>query len=322
MEFFGVLTLFYFLLYFLEAEPKRIKSAWVDTSQCLNEDMTKKLIEVLHENGVNRVYVDAWQNGKVFYHSKTMTDAIGEKGIGQMIIPWFIKYAKKQHGMEVIGWFEFGYIASMYTLDIPFGLYALEKGWVLGECDDFYYMDPRSMATQFLVGILSDSLDEGLDGVQFDDHFACPSKFEQCSADVLLQAASYIKGELKAKHKFIFSLAPAPMPDAIRDYRVDWHTMMKKGYFDEIVPLLYTDSFNWFMTRLKYHEANFLKEYKDKAIIGIMANVDSTNLTKWSELEKMIRESNNLGYGVAIWYAKAVADDYKKEFHKLWKKTK
>ncbi len=300
-----------------------VRSAWVDTSECPNEAETIKLITALKANGVTRVYVDAWQNGKLFFDSPTMRAAIGADGIGSMILPWFMKHAKQENGMEVVAWFEFGYISAMYTINIPFGLYALKKGWVLGECDSFYYMDPRTDATKFLAGILSDALDLGLDGVQMDDHFACPTKFSQCSADVLLKAADYISSYLRGKHgdKFIFSLAPAPMPEAIRDYRVDWHAMMLKGYFSEIIPLLYSGSAGWFHSRIVYHDETFLSQYKKKALIGIMVNGEGLSVvTPWDDVSKMIKETNERGYGVAIWYARGIAVNYQQQFHELWGK--
>ena len=55
---------------------KQIRSAWIDTSECLTEEGTAALVSVLKENGVNRVYVDAWQNGKIFFNYQLI---IGQK---------------------------------------------------------------------------------------------------------------------------------------------------------------------------------------------------------------------------------------------------
>jgi len=192
-------------------------------------------------------------------------------------------------------------------------------GWVMGQCDDFYYMDPRTKATEFLAGIMSDGITAGLDGVQLDDHFACPPKFSQCSADVLLQAAKYIKEFIKSRHgnSAILSLAPAPMAMAIRDYRVEWRVMMLNGYFDEIVPLLYTPSYEDFSNELTKHE-QYWPEYRNKVLIGVMVNQDGGHLTPWETALKMIKLTEQKGYNIVIWYGKSIAIDYRKEFHEIW----
>jgi len=115
------ILIFVVITLFSQVLSKQIKSAWIDTSECPDYETTVNLIKILFENGINRVYVDAWQQGQVFHTSGTMEKAIGEKGIGRPIIEWFVQVAKKQYGMEVYGWYEFGYIAAMTTMQTRFG---------------------------------------------------------------------------------------------------------------------------------------------------------------------------------------------------------
>ena len=301
---------------------KQIRAVWVDARQFPNETTTGDIIKILHENGINRIYVGIWKNGKVYYESETMRNAIGDKGFGVKMLKWAVKYGKL-YNLEVYGWFEYGYMAAYNNLTCAFGQYALKLGWVMGQCDEFYYMDPRTGATDFLVGILDDAIKEGVDGLQFDDHFACPPKFPQCSIGIVTAAAKFIKDNLKNKYKekmVPISIAPGPMPEALRDYNVDWRGMMIKGYFDEVIPLLYTNNSEYFKSRLLSNE-RYWPEFRQKVLTGIMVNGDGYFiLTKWSEVLKMINFATERGYGISIWYAKSVAFDYRKEFHELWGK--
>ncbi len=299
---------------------KKLQAVWVDAYDCPTEEATQKIIAALARNGINRIYVAAWKRSKTLYRSATMLATVGEDGIGLMVLPWAMKHGK-QFGMEVYAWFEYGYIASPFAINSVFSLYAMRKGWILGQCDWFYYMDPRTEATQFLAGILGDAIDLGVDGVQLDDHFACPTKFSQCSGDVLTQAAEYISRTLRTKYgaKAVLSLAPAYMPNAVRDYRVDWREMMKKGYFDELVPLFYTESVDWFVYGVDMHNKTYWGEFWDKVRIGIMVNEDEPHpVIPWNVVSQQIKATETRGYGAVIWYSKGVAYDYQKEFHEIW----
>ncbi len=300
---------------------KKIRAVWLDAGDCPTEEATKKTIEALAHNGINRIYAAAWKRSKTLFRSATMLATIGEEGIGLMVLPWALKYSR-QNGMEVYAWFEYGYGAVAFTINTAFSLYALRKGWILGEFDGFYYMDPRTNATEFIVGIFGDAIELGVDGVQFDDHLACPTKFAQCSGDMLIQTAKYVSRMLRAKYgkKAVLSLAPAYMPNAIRDYRVDWREMMKKGYFDELVPLFYTTSAEWFVYSVDMHKM-YWGEFQDRVLIGIMVNQDEpAPVIPWDVVSKQIKGSETRGYGVVVWYSKGVAYDYAKEFHELWVK--
>jgi len=98
----------------------------LDASQCPDEETTKRVITTMAKNGVSRIHVGTWKNGKTFFNSSTLFNAINDAGIGRFIVPWAIEHGHAQN-MEVYACFEYGYIATYMNLSTPFGQYANNK---------------------------------------------------------------------------------------------------------------------------------------------------------------------------------------------------
>jgi len=303
---------------FVKAVTVDIRAAWLDASQCPDEETTKQVISTMAKNGINRIYVGTWKNGKTFFNSSTLFNAISDAGIGRFIVPWAIEHGHAQN-MEVYAWFEYGYIAAYMNLSTPFGQYANNNKWIMGEVNNMFYMNPLSDATEFLARMMIDAISLGIDGLQLDDHFSCRKKFLICSKAVIDNAAKRIYELIRKSNSTIsISLAPAPLPLALSDYNVDWPELFKAGYFQEIVPLLYTSSYTHFEYMLSQNEVFIRKPLREKTLIGIMVNKDSENVIDWKEVKQMINLANRHKYGVTIWYGKSIVKDYSREFYELW----
>lgn len=314
-----MMPIFAALLFSVQADTKKVRGVWLDASQCPDEATTAQVIKTMSENGVNRIYSASWKQGHVFFDSATMRAAIGADGIGRMIIPWAVKYGHR-YGISVYAWFEYGYIASYNNLLTPFGQYANGKGWIMGEVNHMFYMDPRSNATEFLADIMKDVITTGVDGLQMDDHFSCRKKFAQCKPSVISSAAFRLHNSIRKVNQTIpVSLAPAPMPEAYTEYSVNWPALMTARLFDEVVPLLYTSSANYYKKMLVTNEAHMPREVRKATLMGVMANAESADkVTAWKELKEMMAMTVNHSYGVVVWYGKALVKDYRQEFHELW----
>lgn len=308
----------FLVLPFVNGLTTSIRAAWLDASQCPDEKTTRDAITAMAKNGVNRIYVGTWKNGNTFFNSSTLFKAIGNKGIGRFIVPWTIKYAHALD-IQVHAWFEYGYIAAYMNLSTPFGQYASNKRWIMGEVNHMFYMDPSSSATEFLAGMMVDVISLGVDGVQLDDHFSCRKRFPGCSTEVTTNAAKRIYEFIRKSNKTIpISLAPPTLPLSISEYNVDWADLFHAGYFQEIIPLLYASSYAIFESMLKTNEVFMRQQLRKAALIGIMVNRDTGDVTPWKEVKEMITLTNNHKYGVTIWYGKSIVKDYNKEFYELW----
>jgi uncharacterized lipoprotein YddW (UPF0748 family) len=150
---------------------------------------------------------------------------------------------------EVHAWFEYGLIASYGEPVTPFGLYAQEKGWILGEEGGFTWLDATSNATTFLASLLADVARDypGCAGVQLDDHFAQPTSLvpEARAVPIMNSAAqttASIVREATRSASSVISLSPTTLSQALVSYGVDWASWVEQGYFDQYIPQLYRNS--------------------------------------------------------------------------------
>ena len=96
------------------------RCTWIPVSQYdTTESNTNKTMFALSQFGVNRVYIDVWNQGLTYFNSTTMFNFIGNEGIGPNQLSWGVKYAKL-YGLEVFAWFEYGNIAAYSSVNNPF----------------------------------------------------------------------------------------------------------------------------------------------------------------------------------------------------------
>lgn len=260
--------------------------------------------------GINRVYVDVWNQGTVYFNSPTM-QGFSPSSQGRDILSWAVS-AGRSTNIEVYAWFEYGLMASYGSLNNAFAQQAQQKGWILGQYNNFYYMDPTSGATEFLGRLMNDAGAYGV-GVQLDDHFACPTTFSVCSTEVMLQAAKTVFSASSARH----SLAPMPYPDCVRDYAADWKQWLEYGYFGETIPQFYYTSASTFENSVDYNVQEIGYTIADKMSCGIRVN-GSGSPTAWNEVEGMLNYADQNGYGSVIWYADGIIGVYPNQFKQYW----
>ena len=187
-------------------------------------------IKNLASHGVQRVYVDVWNNGNVYFQSPTMEDLLRDRGgggIGRDILSWSLESGSK-YKVEIVAWFEYGLMCSYDNLQGTFASYASSSGWVMGQYSNFYWMDPSNKDVQsFLTGLITDAIKgyagKGLVGVQLDDHFASPVALGG-SVAAMNSIARLVQRSIKnTSPASIFSLSPSPLDQALNSYSVDWN---------------------------------------------------------------------------------------------------
>jgi uncharacterized lipoprotein YddW (UPF0748 family) len=112
------LSLFGSFLFFCTAtdglrKPISVKATWIPVSSFQNASQTTARLTNLKWRGVDRVYVDSWNNGKTYFNSSTMYDFVGVEGIAPNTqeFSFTVKTAHRL-GMEVFAWFEYGLMSA------------------------------------------------------------------------------------------------------------------------------------------------------------------------------------------------------------------
>ena len=80
------------------------------------KESLKAAVKLCSENGINTIFMVAWNRGRTLYPSKIMQDFIGismdEKYVGRDPLREVIDEAKK-YNIQVIAWFEFGFSCDL-----------------------------------------------------------------------------------------------------------------------------------------------------------------------------------------------------------------
>jgi len=84
-------------------------------------------------------------------------------------------------------------------------------------------------------------------------------RFLICSKAVIDNAAKRIYELIRKSN----SIIPISLPLAISDYNVDCPKLLKAGYFQEIVPLVYTSSYTYFEYMLSQNEVFMRQSLRD-----------------------------------------------------------
>lgn len=298
---------------------ENIRATWIDQSHVTNEAHMEQIIKTLKTYGINRIYIDGWNYGLVFFESNTMRNTLGPIGISpKKIVPWAVKYGH-QYGMQVYCWMQYGFVAGD-EYENPFKKYAIQKGWLLKQpYAGAYWMDPRTEATEFLAGITKDAIDTGVDGVQVDDHFGCPVVFSFCSMELVFDFTKRFTKIVKSASRSVpISLSPWAMPYAKDTFYLDWPMMVKFGYFQEAVPQIYAMEIKGFNEVFNGNEKYLDNDVRQNHLIGISCQDDQGTLVPWSTILNSLKVSKEHHYGVVIWHVNGILKSYPDKFHEAW----
>jgi len=300
-----------------------MRATWLPVSYRMNnESSVFSLMSDLKEAGVDRVYVDVWNQGKVYFMSNTMNSLLPDgTGCGPDYLEFALNAANKLGGMNVYAWFEYGLIAAYGDINNDFARKAQEKGWILGqEGQGFVWMDPdNGEVLSFLVGILNDSWtnysEKGLKGVQLDDHFSSPVSLGK-NTESMTSAMKYVHESMSSK--VVLSLSPSTLDQALYTYNVDWNAWGVDGYYNEVIPQLYRSSSSQF-------EKVFDDTWKGMSVqtrrlfnaAGIRVD-GSGEPTPWIDVQESIEYCDRSGVGSSVWYAHGIVELYNEQFKEIW----
>lgn len=328
------------LVSILQLINAEMRAAWLPVSyQSTSSSEMYDTISQLQRTGVTRVYVDVWNQGTVYFKSPTMSALMAGQncssncGGGDDHLRWAVD-AGRELGVEVFAWFEYGLMAAYGSINNDFARYADKNGWILGNYNNFLWLDPASDdVVSFLSGLLQDAAlgygieAGGLRGVQLDDHFAAPTALTGSDLNVMDEAMKSIREDWNAatgEQGMQLSLSPNPLDTSVASYNVDWNQWAAWGLYDEVVPQLYRTSFTSFKAVYDGTVAATCPQAQAKwAACGV--RVDGSGApTPWTDVQAMIGYCSAAagqlsgGRGTAVWYAHGVLDLYATEFSELW----
>jgi len=303
--------------------PPLLQAAWLPvTYNCSTPSSVQATLTNLANHGVQRVYVDVWNQGTVYFNSSTMASLLGQGSAaqGRDLLRWTLEAAAGLD-MEVIAWFEYGLTCSYQDLSNVFAAAVNKKGWVLGLHNSFYWMDPANPEVEaFLNGIIHDAIvgysELGLKGVQLDDHFGTPVELGRTQASMNALMLS-IHNNVQAAGSF-FSLSPNTLNVSNDTYNVDWNSWGSNKWYDEVIPQLYCLDYNTFASVFDDTWTS-ISSVTRSLFIASGVRIDGTGApTPYDDVNKMIQLSKSFDVGTSIWYSHGILEIYPTEFGIVW----
>lgn len=187
--------------------------------------------------GVNRVYIDVANQGTFYFQSSNLASQCSTC-VGSDVLGTALK--NKPSGFEVYAWV--GYSAIVSGGGQTNDWYNVVKSSLSGATNDgFTWLKPTSTGANLMTSIISDlGKYSNLDGVQLDDHFACPSCGTSDKDSMRTWANNIVKAVKGVNSKLALSLSPNPSISASHNYGVYWDDWANYYVlFDEYVPQMY-----------------------------------------------------------------------------------
>lgn len=295
-----------------------VKATWVVQNQCDTEAKCASTMAGLRLRGVNRVYFNVWNKGKVFFNSPTMRNFAGSGGLGPDQLTWAVKYAR-QNGMKIFAWFEYGLIAAFQSVNNDFARKAQTLQWISGTYADYVWLKPIPAVTDLLANIIIDSIKGyAIDGIQLDDHFASPVSLTGKNTLPMTNAMQNVYNKIRAASgTSIISLSPNIVSASLNTYNVDWVRWANLGIISECAPQLYRPTFSEFKPLLDATVNATPAPFRQYLFIGLRCN-GAVPVTTWNELDRMMNEVRSRNYGAAIWYGQCINEIYPTQIKQKW----
>ena len=143
----GRLALFTLAAQAAAASLASVSGAWIDNKLAPTQQAMNTTAHELARLGVNRIFVDAWNKGNVYFPSSTVATVCPTCVASADLLRWAAD-ASQSAGLSVCAWFECG-LMSGYALGATNTLTALAKqrGWYAGDGNGFHLMDPSNPMT-------------------------------------------------------------------------------------------------------------------------------------------------------------------------------
>lgn len=288
-----------------------VRATWLPTSVRISApDGMRELLKQLADSGVNRIYVDVWNNGVAYFNSSVVRRLAGPGAISSDRLRMAVDAANTMSDFDVVAWMEYGLMACYGPVQgNAFAEAAAARGWVIGSSGGWSWLDPPA-ASPLLVSMIQEIGARYGVATQLDDHFACPAELAACSAAKMDAAALAISVSSRR-----LSLSPAPIGVAKERFSVDWVGWSERKLFGEYVPQLYTTQPDSFADAL----LDVLHQVAQRSQLVAGVRVDGSGLpTPWVNVSQMLDMASAASVGVAIWYSDAISRLFPTQFRAKW----
>jgi uncharacterized lipoprotein YddW (UPF0748 family) len=298
--------------------PSTVHATWLPVNTPVpSATAMRTILANLTQNGVNRVYVDVWNNGVAYFNSSAVSAVSAAAVSPSDRLRWALD---AQSGLEVHAWLEYGLMACHGDVGSnAFAVAVQRRGWLIGASGGWQWLDP-SPGSSLLSSMASEIQTRypGVAGVQLDDHFGCPAPLAACSAAKMDNAARAVSGGGSGLR---LSLSPPPAAFALAHFNVGWPQWVEAGLFaGGVAPQLYTANSSTFATELRDAIAAVPSLPRSAFVAGVRVN-GRGQTTAWAEVAKMLDLAEASNVGAAVWFTDGVINLFPAQFRARWTKN-
>lgn len=327
------------------ATKTELRGVWmtnIDSNVLFSQSRLSAALQNLKALNFNTVYPTVWNWGYTLYPSPVAQKVIGrsldpEPGLqGRDMLKEIVTQGHQQ-GLDVIPWFEFGFMApadSSLAKRHPSWLTSRRNGskiWAEGKHDRVWLNPFRPEVQNFIQNLIVEIVSKyDVDGIQFDDHFGLPSELGYDAYTVNLykkehsgksppanpqdpqwlrwradKITAYLQRVFKAvkarKPNVILSMAPNPQRVSYELFLADWQNWERRGLIEELVLQVYRNDLNVFIKELEYPEVQAAKKHIPVSV-GILSGLKDRSVPV-SQIQTQVAASRERNFaGVSFFF--------------------
>ncbi|RMF64213.1 MAG: glycoside hydrolase family 10 protein [Cyanobacteria bacterium J069] len=293
-----------------------LRGVWltnIDSEVLFSSDRLTDGLRRLSRLHFNTIYPTVWNWGHTLYPSLTAARVIGQEvdphpGLQQRDMLDEAVEQGHRLGLEVIPWFEFGFMAPADS-----ALAQRHPDWLTQRRDGSQvvmegiwprvWMNPfHPEVQQFILDLVAEiAANYDIDGLQLDDHFGLPAElgydpytvklyqqehggqsppadpydaeWTRWRADRISAMLVRLFETVKSRRPdCLVALSPNTKDYAYRHYLQDWTSWERRGYVEELIIQIYRDNIDSFATELNRPEILAARSHIPVAI-GILAGL-------------------------------------------------
>jgi len=300
-------------------------------------------VKQLANIGLNRLYPVVWNSGFAYYPSRVTEERqlqdFSFRGLQGQDVLAAITAAGHSHGLLVIPWFEFGFMAPPDST-----LARRHRAWLTQKRDggltsmsaagQVVWLNPfRPEVQQLIMDLVLEVVSQyGADGIQFDDHMSLPRDFGydpftvalyrkatgreppadpadaawvKWRADQLSAFMERLSGAVQAvRPGAIISISPNYYDFAYKLQLQDWLTWVQRGIADELVIQIYRQDLESYLPQLDRPEVE-LAQRRIPTGIAVMSG-QRNRPTPIDLIAAKVNANRERGLGTALFYLESL----------------
>ena len=329
-------------------ETSEIRGVWIttnDTPMVIDRTRLSTAMAELARLNFNTVYPVVWNAGYALFPSgiaqrEGIQPFVREGLQGYDILAEMASDAH-EHGLSIIPWFEFGFMApptSELAINHPTWLTRQRNGTQtsVGVAGEVAWLNPfHPEVQQFLTNLVLELISRyDVDGIQFDDHLSLPVEFGYDAYTASLYEAEtgrtppadphnphwvdWRAGKLTAfveslhaavkarRPHAVFSISPNPYHYAYNAQLQDWRTWVERDWVDELIVQVYRDRLQAFREQIFKPEIAEAQR-KIPTAAGILTGLRNAPVSM-DTIEAQVLSARSAGLGCTFFFYESLWD--------------